>query len=256
MTQIQLEIVKAAEREKLRRMTWYCYTQGCLREYMLQYFGEESTGCENCSNCLSHAPLIDVTREAILFVRGVAETGQHFGEKVILEMLHGSLTPKVKQFKIEQKEAFGCLKTVSIDKLSRISRQLQTEEYIVITSSEFPIVQLGPRAEKLLMGEDKILLREQKKETEKRKSTGRRKETSHMAKSNSIFERLRKVRLDLAREEKVPPYLIFSDRTLVEMCQKMPSTEEELLQISGIGAHKLEKYGEAFLSVIRAFSEE
>lgn len=256
LTDVQLEIVKAAEREKLRRMTWYCYTQGCLREYMLQYFGEESSACDNCSNCLNHSELIDVTKEAVLFVEGVAEAQQHFGEKVILEMLHGSLTPKVRQFKLEQKKSFGCLKSVSLDKLSQISRLLQMKEYILVTSSEYPIIQIGSKAERLLSGEEKIFLREQKKETEKKKSASRRKEVSHMAKSNSIFDRLRKVRLDLAREEKVPPYLIFSDRTLVQMCQKMPSTEEEMLQISGVGTHKLEKYGEAFLSVIRTFSEE
>ena len=256
LTETELEIVKAAEREKLRRMTWYCYAQGCLREYMLQYFGEESSSCDNCSNCLNQAQLIDVTKEAVLFVKGVQETANHFGEKLILEMLHGSLTPKVKQLKLDQKESFGCLKSVSLDKLPQISRLLQMKEYIYKSSSEYPILQIGPNAERLLNGEEKIMLREQKKEASKKKNTTRRKEVSHMARSNSIFDRLRRVRLDLAREEKVPPYLIFSDRTLVEMCQKMPSSEEEMLQISGVGMHKLEKYGDAFLSVIRAFSEE
>lgn len=256
LTETELEIVKAAEREKLRRMTWYCYTQGCLREYMLQYFGEESSPCDNCSNCRNQSQLIDVTKEAVLFVKGVQEAANHFDEKLILEMLHGSMTPKVKQFKLDQKDSFGCLKSVSLDKLSRISRLLQMEEYIVMTSSEYPILQIGRKADRLLAGEEKVMLREQKKETSKKKETNRRKEVSHMAKSNSVFDRLRRVRLDLAREEKVPPYLIFSDRTLVEMCQKMPSSEEEMLQISGVGMHKLEKYGDAFLSVIRAFSEE
>lgn len=256
LTETELEIVKAAEREKLRRMTWYCYTQGCLREYMLQYFGEESSSCDNCSNCLNQAQLADVTEEAVLFIKGVQEVGNHFGEKLILEMLHGSLTPKIKQFKLEQKDTFGCLKSVSIDKLSQISRQLQMKEYITVTSSEYPILQVGEKADMLLSGEERMMLRMQKKEAAKKKSTNRRREVSHMAKSNSIFDRLRKVRLDLAREEKVPPYLIFSDRTLVEMCQKMPSSEDEMLQISGVGMHKLEKYGDAFLSVIRAFSEE
>ena len=256
LSETELEIVKAAEREKLRRMTWYCYTQGCLREYMLQYFGEESSSCDNCSNCLNHAQLTDVTREAILFVKGVEEAGARFGEKLIIEMLHGSLTPKVKQFKLDQKESFGCLKSVSLDKLSQISRQLQMKGYLAVTSSEYPILQPGEKAEELLDGSEKLMLREQKKEAVKQKKKSRRTESSQMAKSNSIFERLRRVRLDLAREEKVPPYLIFSDRTLVELCQKMPQTEDEMLEISGVGAHKLQKYGDAFLSVIRAFSEE
>nr|MBQ8253714.1 DNA helicase RecQ [Lachnospiraceae bacterium] len=256
LSETELEIVKAAEREKLRRMTWYCYTQGCLREYMLQYFGEESSACDNCSNCLNHAELTDVTREAILFVKGVEEAGARFGEKLIIEMLHGSLTPKVKQFKLDQKESFGCLKSVSLDKLSQISRQLQMKGYLVVTSSEYPILQMGEKAEELLDGRETLMLREQKKEEVKQKKKSRRTEGSQMAKSNSIFERLRRVRLDLAREEKVPPYLIFSDRTLVELCQKMPQTEDEMLEISGVGLHKLQKYGDAFLSVIRAFSEE
>ena len=97
---------------------------------MLQYFGEESSPCDNCSNCLNQAQLIDVTKEAVVFVKGVQETANHFGEKLILEMLHGSLTPKVKQLKLDQKESFGCLKSVSLDKLSQISRLLQMKEYI------------------------------------------------------------------------------------------------------------------------------
>lgn len=256
LTETELEIVKAAEREKLRRMTWYCYTQGCLREYMLGYFGEESSTCNNCSNCLNNEELTDVTGEAICFINGVKETEGHFGEKLIIEMLHGSLTPKVKQFRLDQKETFGCLKTVSLDKLSQISRQLQMKEYITVTSSEYPVLQVGRKADDLLSGAERMMLRAQKKETTKQKSRSKGRERSQMAKSNSIFERLRKVRLDLARAEKVPPYLIFSDRTLVEMCQKMPATEEELMEISGVGAHKLQKYGDAFLSVIRDFGEE
>ncbi len=258
LTETQLEIVKAAEREKLRRMTWYCYTQGCLREYMLGYFGQENCSCDNCSNCLSQAQLIDVTKEAILFVKGVAETQAHFGEKLIIEMLHGSLTPKVKQFKLDRKDSFGILKSVSLDKLSQISRQLQLNGYLVQTSSEYPILQVADKAQLLLDGEETLTIREQKKETHTRgrNRKGSRQETSRMAKSDSVFERLRRVRLDLAREEKVPPYLIFSDRTLVEMCQKMPMSGEELMEISGVGTHKLQKYGDAFLSVIRTFSEE
>ncbi len=155
LSETELEIVRAAEREKLRRMTGYCYTSGCLREYMLKYFGEKNCTCDNCSNCLAGNELADVRENA-----------------------------------------------------------------------------------------------------GKTKKKSRSTEKSQMAKSNSIFERLRRVRLDLAREEKVPPYLIFSDKTLVEMCMKMPSTEEEMLEISGVGTHKLQKYGVFFMSVIRAFSEE
>ena len=256
LTETELEIVKAAEREKLRRMTWYCYTQGCLREFMLQYFGEESAPCGNCSNCLNQTELTDATHEAVLFVKGVKESGEHFGEKIIIEMLHGSLTPKVKQFKLDQKESFGVLKSVNLDKLSQISRQLQLKEYIMVTSSEYPVLQVGEKARELLEGTEKLMLREMKKTAKKDEKKLRSREKSRMAKSNSIFERLRKVRLDLARAEKVPPYLIFSDRTLVEMCQKMPASEEEMLKISGVGAHKLQKYGDAFLSVIRDFEEK
>ncbi len=256
LTETELEIVKAAEREKLRRMTWYCYTQGCLREFMLRYFGEESRGCDNCSNCLSNTELTDVTKEAILFIEAVKETGQRFGEKVLLEMLHGSQTAKVKQYKLDQTESFGVLKSVSLSKLSQISAQLQVREYVTVTNSEYPILQVGEKTEKLLDGTEKILLREKKNMTGKKRTKRKNGGYSQMAKSDSIFERLRKVRLDLAREEKVPPYLIFSDRTLVEMCQKMPLTEEEMLAVSGVGTHKMQKYGDAFLSVIRSFREE
>lgn len=256
LTETELEIVKAAEREKLRRMTWYCYTQGCLREYMLQYFGEESSKCENCSNCLNDTELTDATREALLFLKGITETGERFGEKVLIEMLHGSVTAKVKQFKLDQKESFGCLKSVSLSKLSQISSQLQVKEYITVTSSEYPVLKIGEKAECLFDGTEKLLLREKKKEQTKKKTKNRSTGHSQMAKSDSIFERLRRVRLDLARREKVPPYLIFSDRTLVEMCQKMPSNEEEMLNISGVGMNKMQKYGEDFLSVIRSFRDE
>lgn len=230
---------------------------------MLHYFGEELTGsCKNCSNCLDASEIVDCTREAIVFLQGVIESGQRFGEKLVIEMLHGSSTGKVKQFELDQKECFGRLKGVSLSKLEEISRCLQMEEYLIVTSPEYPILKVGARAKLLLEGEEPFEMKIRKKpmdnqEKDQKKDfagkTAGRARNSLMANSDSIFERLRKIRLDIAREEKVPPYLIFSDKTLVEMCSKMPRTEEEMLEISGVGNHKLQKYGDAFLSVIREF---
>jgi ATP-dependent DNA helicase RecQ len=256
LSENELLQIKAAEREKLRRMTWYCYTQGCLREYILHYFGQELTGgCKNCSNCLRQGEVVDVTREAQLFVEGVIETGGRFGEKVVLEMLHGSLTAKVKQFGLDRKAAFGTLRQFSNERLVQLSRQLQVEGYVSVSASEYPLLLRGDNAERLLSGEDRITLLAPKKEAAK-KSRGKSTWLPEKEKSGNIFERLRSTRMELARAEKVPPYLIFSDKTLVEMCQKMPESEEELLAISGVGHHKLEKYGAQFLAVIRSFMEE
>ncbi len=257
LTETEMEIVKAADREKLRQMTWYCYTQGCLREFMLHYFGEDMTGgCKNCSGCLNQEEVIDVTEEAVLFIKGILETGERLGEKVILEMLHGSLTAKVRQLGLDQKVSFGCLKRISLDRIAEISRQLQVQEYIVVTSLGYPILKVAPKVENLLHGTEQLMLRIKKKDQTKKTIQSRKFAHSQMEKSDSVFERLRKVRLDLARAEKVPPYLIFSDRTLVEMCQKMPQTEEEMLEINGVGNHKMQKYGDAFLSVICDFGKQ
>ena len=255
------QIVSERDRERLKKMTFYCFTNDCLREYILRYFGEYGSGyCGNCSNCKTQFEEMDVTEIAKAIVGCVAECRERYGTTVILDTVHGAATVKIRNYHMDENSHYGELSKVPTYRLRQILNFLQVKEYLVVTSDEYAIVKLGKNAAALLNSDDEKVTMKLPKEQERVKTgkTSGAKKTKMTAgsenfteKETTLFDLLKELRREIAKEEKVPPYIVFSDKTLVHMCLIKPKNKEEMLKVSGVGEFKFEKYGERFLDKIR-----
>lgn len=254
-------IVAERDRERLKKMTFYCFTNDCLREYILRYFGEYGSGyCGNCSNCKTQFEETDVTEIAKSIVDCVAECRERYGTTVILDTVHGAATAKIRNYHMDENSHYGELAKVPAYRLRQVLNFLQIKEYLVVTSDEYAIVKLGKNAAALLNGGNgqKVTMKlpkEQERAKTGKISAAKKKPTAgsenFTEKETTLFDRLKELRREIAKEEKVPPYIVFSDRTLVHMCLVKPKDKKEMLTVSGVGEFKFEKYGERFLDKIR-----
>ena len=248
-------IVMERDRERLKKMTYYCFTNECLRDYILRYFGEYGSNyCGNCSNCLSQFEAVDVTVEAEKITECVKTSRQRYGINVILDTVHGANTAKIRQYKMDKNPCYGTLAKVPAWRLRQIFNHLLLEEYLTTTSDEYMLVKLTGKSDSLLEGEVQISMKMAKEQEKPKKTTVKKKKrTAGVLLSNEqevLFEKLRQLRMEIAKEEKVPPYIVFSDKTLVHMCQVRPENKAQMLKVSGVGEFKYQKYGERFLEVI------
>ena len=252
------QVVLERDRERLKKMTFYCFTNECLRDYILRYFGEYGSNyCGNCSNCLSEFETVDVTAAAKAILGCVRECRQRYGTTVILDTLHGANTAKIRQYRMDENSHYGELAKEPVYRLRQILNELQVREYLYVTADTYSIVRLLPKAAELL-DEDGTMLMKMAKEEKRILKAAKEKtktKTSAAAKDLSneeaaVFEKLRALRMELAKEHKVPPYIIFSDETLIQMAMEKPSNKEEMLAVSGVGESKFEKYGEPFLACL------
>ena len=248
-------IVMERDRERLKKMTYYCFTNECLRDYILRYFGEYGSNyCGNCSNCLSQFETVDVTVEAEKITECVKTSRQRYGINVILDTVHGANTAKIRQYKMDKNPCYGTLAKVPAWRLRQIFNHLLLEEYLTTTNDEYMLVKLTEKSDSLLEGKVSVSMK-MAKEQEKTEKTAvkKKKKTAGVLLSNeqeALFEKLRQRRMEIAKEEKVPPYIVFSDKTLVHMCQVRPENKAQMLKVSGVGEFKYQKYGERFLEVI------
>ena len=249
------EIVMERDRERLKKMTYYCFTNECLRDYILRYFGEYGANyCGNCSSCLSQFETVDVTEEAEKITECVKTSRQRYGINVILDTVHGANTAKIRQYKMDKNPCYGTLAKVPAWRLRQIFNHLLLEEYLTTTNDEYMLVKLNEKSDSLLEGKVSVSMK-MAKEQEKTEKTAvkKKKKTAGVLLSNeqeALFEKLRQLRMEIAKEEKVPPYIVFSDKTLVHMCQVRPENKAQMLKVSGVGEFKYQKYGERFLEVI------
>ena len=248
-------IVMERDRERLKKMTYYCFTNECLRDYILRYFGEYGSNyCGNCSNCLSQFETVYVTVEAEKITECVKTSGQRYGINVILDTVHGANTAKIRQYKMDKNPCYGTLAKVPAWRLRQIFNHLLLEEYLTTTNDEYMLVKLTEKSDSLLEGKVSVSMK-MAKDQEKTEKTAvkKKKKTAGVLLSNeqeALFEKLRQLRMEIAKEEKVPPYIVFSDKTLVHMCQVRPENKAQMLKVSGVGEFKYQKYGESFLEVI------
>jgi len=253
------KIVAERDHQRLKKMTWYCFTTDCLRDYILRYFGEYGSNyCGNCINCMTHFETTDVTLIAKTLVGCVSTSNQRYGVNVILDTVRGTNTAKIRQYRMERNVHYGKLADISVPKLRQVINHLMLKEYLIATDDEYAIVKLTEQAQYILTGEEAIIMKMVKEQAPvvKEKSSSRSKKGSPAGvtlsgEEEALFEALRTLRRGIAGEEKVPPYIVFSDKTLVHMCVEKPGTKEEMLNISGVGEFKFEKYGERFLEAVR-----
>lgn len=254
-------LIRQRDIRRLQTMEGYCKTTGCLRNYILEYFGEKTSGpCDNCGNCHREYHEVDMTAEAKWVVNCVAETRGRYGLTIVLGTLMGAKRARLRELRTDQYKSYGALSGHSEAELRTLISQMTEMGYLYQTQEKYSVLKLG-NITPLKDENIRVIMRTyEEKEPDKKKKiqkTVRKRSTDALTSAGyDLFEILRKLRLEIAKEESMPPYIIFSDKTLIDMCVKKPSDEEEMLNVSGVGANKLKKYGQRFLQEIQKFCTE
>ena len=262
MTFEQTMNVKQQDFVRLQKMEHYCTGTGCLRNYILNYFGEKTAGpCGNCGNCNREYEEKDVTENAEAVLQMVSGVPGRYGQSLIAAALAGSTVKRVETTGLTHSQAYGALSELTEGEIRELISGLVDAGVLRKSDDQYGLLSPGEGARDLLAGKPLILKVEKKDEEEEvtpRRRTGSRSRSAAGSvvlseTASELFERLRALRLSIAREQSIPPYLVFSDKTLVDMCLKLPQSEEEMLRVSGVGEKKMEIYGHEFLSEIRGF---
>ena len=263
------ELIKRKDRERLKTMTFYCHSSQCLRSYILNYFGEKGADfCGKCFNCNNNSELIDITIDSQKILSCVKRTRERYGVKTLIDTLRGSKAQKIIRLGLDQQSTYGIMKDTAETKLRAIMNFLVLNDYLHITNDEYPVVQLGAKADEILFDKNflemKIIKEKGKEDHEieagrsyKGKSQRGRKKYKDSPLANDadeqLFDQLRQLRFKIAQEQGVPAFVVFSNATLTDMCVRLPRTEEAMLEVNGVGQTKLERYGAQFLRVISDF---
>ncbi|AEG58637.1 DNA helicase RecQ [Desulforamulus ruminis] len=236
---------KTQEYKKLQGMVDYCHTTRCLRQTILKYFGEETVPekCGNCSNCNDNSQLTDITVEAQKIFSCIWRMKEQYGASLVADVLKGSQSKRVKQYGFHQLSTYGLLKEYTVKQITDLIHVLIAEGYLFLTESQYPVVQLLPKAFAVLKGQEKVLQKIRQKEQVKDIE-------------DDLFEKLRSLRKELSQRNKVPPYIIFPDSTLREMSQHCPADQGAMLAIKGVGQAKFQQYGQEFLKLIQQYVQE
>lgn len=238
------------EYRRLNQMINYCSTSACLRNTILTYFGEtpEDT-CGHCSSCENARARVDITDVAVLIFRTIRNVNESFGVNVIADILKGSRSRNIRDRHLDQQMTYGKLSFEKTEHIRDTIHTLMADGYLLQKGEPYPSLYLTPMAMRVLSGDGRVMgpavgmeRMAAEQVIDNLKSTGDR---------GALFEQLRRLRTQMAKEEQVPPFVIFSDATLEQMAAVRPVTRDELRQISGVGVFKLEKYGERFLKLIR-----
>jgi len=246
---------KRVELQKLDALLGYCESTDCRHQTVLRYFGEEHPGdCGQCDNCLSPVDTWDATEAARMALSCVYRTGQRFGVAHLIDVLLGKNTPKVEQFNHQQLSTFGIGKDLVQTQWSSVYRQLAAAGFINVDMEAYGGLKLTEESRPVLRGEQEVWLRRDaepaKRKSSKAERGSRIREAFAGANDDPLWQALKAKRMELAREQGVPPYVIFHDSTLLEILNKRPRTTTEFGQISGVGQAKLSRYAEHFLEVI------
>lgn len=247
---------RTLEQRKLDQLVGYCESAGCRRQVLLGYFGEEHPGgCEACDNCLDPPQTWDGTEAAQKLLSCVARTGQRFGRVHLIDVLLGKRTEKVERFGHGALSTFGIGSELDEAGWRGAVRQLVAARLLDVDVEGHGALVLNEASWQVMRGNRRVALRRDRHPTAPPRGPKRRapavvEDLDEPARA--LFDRLRALRLELAREQGVPPYVIFHDKTLKAMAALRPATEELLLAVPGVGAAKLERYGTTFLEAIAA----
>lgn len=236
---------KANEYKKMQDMVDYCHTSGCLRKYILEYFGEEEVpeSCGNCGTCNDDTELADITVEAQKIFSCIKRMGEQYGANLVAGVLKGSSIKKIQQLGFHKLSTYAIMPEYKADEITQMISLLTAEDYLMVSGGQYPVLKLQKKAVSVLQGKEKVFQRIRKKVQAPKEDT-------------TLFDLLRSVRKEISEREKVPPYVIFHDSTLKEMCKSFPVSRAAMLNVPGVGESKLNKYGDRFMAVIKAYVEE
>ena len=242
------EQIRERDFERLKYMTFYSTTNDCLRGFILRYFGgEKKAYCGKCSNCLSVHKLVDVTIDAQKIMSCIARTGQRYGKTVICDVLKGSKSEKILKAELNNQSTYGIMKEVTARHIFGTIDFLAEKEYIS-SDNETEVLKLLPKSRDVLFGRERLVMK--KVENSEKVVKTHRPEVPVNA---DLLDALKALRKSIASKKSVPAYVIFTDATLIDMCKKCPETSDEMLEVSGVGRTKLEKFGKQFLEEIAKF---
>jgi ATP-dependent DNA helicase RecQ len=261
--------------ELLKAMTFYAAGSDCLRARLLGYFGESAPAyCGNCSNCKTIFKETDVTvpaQKIVSCVYRLKERNRAFGKTMVIDILRGSAAEKIRSSRSDTLSTYGIMADTEPRRIRLIMDYLTEEKYLVLEGGEYPVLSLGPRWREIFAkgGSLSIMLPEEAERGRTERGGGLRSEKPRPAgpvkkeilegmeqPEEALFLRLKELRGSLAREANMPAYIIFPDASLRDMCWKKPRTREAFLRVAGVGAVKLEKYGEFFLAAIRDYDRD
>lgn len=271
LTPEEIEAVRAGRRRMLESMVGYCYTTECLRRYLLRYFGETdadasveeqaaSSTATCCSNCEGSFEAVDVTEEARAVMRCVQALRGRFGKTVVVDVLRGAETENLRSWGLTQLPVFGSSDAKG-PLLKEVVELLAAGDYLAISEGRYPLVGFGLRYREAAAPDFQLTMKRTPKLSRKTKQKAV-KAHKHMVAAElqtvdqELFERLRALRMRLAQEAGLPPYVIFHDATLAEMAASRPTTKEAFLALPGVGEKKLATYGDAFMAEIAAIPNE
>ena len=247
--------IRERDIKRLQIMEGYCYTTECLRNYILKYFDEDpKKPCDDCGNCLRQFETLDMTEEAKKIINCIYESRGRYGKNIIMDTVLGEKTARLTEIGATEYKSYGVLESSNKNLLRRLIEELLLEGYIA--TGEYQVLKLGDIS-RLKNTETKVLVKitdedkiAKRKEKPKKNKKGMDSLTSAGFK---LFDKLKEFRLEIARAEKIPPYIVFNDKTLIDMCAKMPTTKSDMLNVSGVGENKYGKYGERFIAVIKEY---
>ena len=264
LTPEEQEAVRASKRRLLDAMVGYCRTTDCLHAYMTRYFGETAGAAAKtdgkcvggCANCEHTFETIDVTDIARAISRCVHDVNQHVGSGKIVKVLRGSKAQDLSYLNPESLPSFGMLNEVPEARIRDVLSQMATDGFLTIAEGRLPIVGFGPRAAETVAPEFHYDIKKIKRADARARRTP---DVSTPAVGSyvpddgdeALFQKLRALRLDIARELGKPPYIVFSDKTLRDMVRVKPITDDQFLAVNGVGESKLKQYGERFMAAIR-----
>ena len=253
LSEADVEIVKERDLRRLQAMERYCYTTECLRNYILKYFGENPVKpCDDCGNCLREFEIKDMTEAARKIINCVYEAKGRYGKNIIIDTVTGAKTARLEEVGATSYKSYGVLAGQNKNLLQRLVEQMIFEGYLVV--GDYKVIKMGDFSP--LKNQDTKVMVRITDEDKLIKATPQNKTKSTDMLNGAgykLLDSLKKLRIKIAREEKVPPYIIFNDKTLIDMAWKMPVTKAEMLNVSGVGEFKFEKYGERFINAINEY---
>ncbi len=262
LSEDEQELIRKRDLQRLDQMVAYCKTTGCLRTYLLNYFGENAAAnCGNCGNCIGEMVQQDITVEAQKILSSVARVEKKYtfglGPTLIARMLHGSKEQRVIQLGLDKLPTYGIMHDTDRTQIRDYIDCLIREGYLILTSNEYPVLRMTEQAKQVLFHGEKVLYTWRKQSrAEKTVSSRKGSKAVPTQADEGLFVTLKALRTKLAQEENVPAYIIFSNAALADMAIKQPRSIAEFLQVTGVGEIKAARYGQAFLEEIHNWMKE